>query len=149
MNSPETPPSNRFPKQERICRKDTFDYLFEHGSSYQAGVLKFFFIIDPPPHLVTVPLSMAVAVPKRTGFKRANLRNLMKRRIREAYRLQKHELEAALALSERKIAFLVRFNPPKPVSYATVAGSMAKGFRFFLKQIAPPPPPTDVSADQP
>ncbi len=41
------------------------------------------------------PALMAVSVPKRL-FKRAVDRNLMKRRIREAYRLQKPGLYAAL-----------------------------------------------------
>ncbi len=112
-----------------------FDYLFERGSSYQAGVLKFFFAFNPPPASLDAPLALAVAVPKRSkGFKRANRRNLMKRRIREAYRLQKSPLYHLLADKSLTLAVLIRFNPPEPVPYKTVQAAMARGLRYLIQE---------------
>ncbi len=73
-----------FSKQEKLTGKKKIEGLFKRGSSFY---LKDFQVR----HLVSEeigPNQILISVPKR-NFKRAVDRNLLKRRIREAYRLNK------------------------------------------------------------
>ena len=83
---------NEFCKEERLCNKASIDGLFHKGSSFVFYPFRIVFIQPQLParegkHGVQVLIS----VPKRR-IKKASDRNLIKRRIREAYRLQKAEL---------------------------------------------------------
>ena len=72
------------PKSERLCGKTAVAGLFEHGKVLSAGCLRCKYLIRRDEE----PSRIIVSVPKRS-FKRAVKRNLLKRRIRESYRLQK------------------------------------------------------------
>ncbi len=73
------------PKSERLCGKTAVVGLFEAGKSASAGCLRCKYLYRP---LEQEPSRIVVSVPKRS-FKRAVKRNLLKRRMREAYRHQK------------------------------------------------------------
>lgn len=73
-----------FPKAERLTGKKTIEELFKSGSSlFVHPFLLKYKITDEQVHRVLI------SVPKKK-FKRAVDRNLIKRRFREAYRLNKH-----------------------------------------------------------
>lgn len=72
-------------KQERLCGKKAVEALFGRGKSGTKGCLRYRFLMRESEEL---PSRILVSVPKRS-FKRAVKRNLLKRRIREAYRRQK------------------------------------------------------------
>lgn len=75
-----------FKKEERLCSKKLLEKLFHNGSSF----LVYPFRIISLPERLTVkhPAQVVIAVSKRK-FKRAVDRNIIKRRVREAYRLNK------------------------------------------------------------
>lgn len=75
------------PKSERLCGKTAIAGLMDHGKGGTAGCLRYKYL---PSEGVS---RILVSVPKR-NFKRAVKRNLLKRRIRESYRLQKDLLPA-------------------------------------------------------
>ena len=79
------------PKQERICGKSTIGKLLAEGRYGYAGALKYCWLA---PNGETVSRVM-VSVSKRF-FKRAVKRNLLKRRLREAYRTRKGLLPAGV-----------------------------------------------------
>ena len=62
---------------------------------------------------------MAVSVPKRL-FKRAVDRNLLKRRIREAYRLQKPDFLEFLHASGLSLKVVIQFRGREIESYQTM-----------------------------
>jgi len=79
---------NYFKKEERLCNKRLINALYESGSSF---ILYPYKVVFHPVDELTVPAQVLISVPKRR-FKRAVDRNLLKRRIREAFRLQKNSL---------------------------------------------------------
>lgn len=75
-----------FSKVERLTSKKQIDELFENGSSFFCHPFKVVFLVEPT--VVQVPDQVLISVPKKI-WKRAVDRNLIKRRIREAYRIWK------------------------------------------------------------
>ncbi|WP_207533950.1 ribonuclease P protein component [Desertivirga arenae] len=79
----------KFRKEERLCSKKLLDELFHNGSSFL--VYPFRVVHLPLSSSGNPPSQIVIGVGKRK-FKHAVDRNLLKRRIREAYRLNKEEL---------------------------------------------------------
>lgn len=75
---------NTLPKSERLSGKTAVSALMSNGRWNVQGVLKYCVLRTDNGFC-----RIMVSVPKR-HFKRAVRRNLLKRRIREAYRLRKH-----------------------------------------------------------
>lgn len=80
-----------FGKDERLCKRKQIQELFEKGSSFYLFPFKVFLL----PQTESVATHQVLISVSRRNFKRAVDRNLIKRRIREAYRLQKSKLPAA------------------------------------------------------
>lgn len=81
-------------KKERLCGKKVISDLFSEGYTFFQAPYKVFWRKIVPSD-GNYPSRFAVSVPKRR-FKRAVKRNLMKRRIREAYRLNKSILNSSV-----------------------------------------------------
>ena len=77
-----------FKKEERLCSKKLLEKLFHNGSSFLLYPYRIVWLTDKLPD--EVPVQVVINVPKRR-FKKAVDRNLIKRRIREIYRLNKSE----------------------------------------------------------
>lgn len=77
-------PNCTLPKEERLSGKTGITALVSEGKWCSVQNLKFCWKLNPDGELNRI----VVSVPKRL-FKRAVKRNLLKRRIRESYRLQK------------------------------------------------------------
>ncbi len=113
-----------FTKEERLCNKKLIDELFHNGSSFLCYPFKVSWLIVDEPLLF--PAQVLFSVSKKR-FKRAVDRNLIKRRIREAYRLYKQQyLYTGLQDSEKKIIFSVGFIGKEISSYELIDKKMLK-----------------------
>jgi ribonuclease P protein component len=105
-----------FRKSERLCSKKSISELFEKGRSfYSPGfqVIWMTVLSDIP-----FPAQAAISVSKKT-FRRAVKRNLVKRRIREIYRREKHRLYEFLNKENRKVIFIMIFKGDAIPDYQT------------------------------
>ncbi len=78
---------NTLPKKERLCGKTGISLLLAKGKHGSVPNMRYLFMKNTGRGFNRIMIS----VPKKL-FKRAVKRNLLKRRIRESYRKQKHFL---------------------------------------------------------
>ena len=77
---------------------------------------------------------MAVSVPKRL-FKRAVDRNLLKRRIREAYRLNKSDLYNFLEQKELKLNLVIQYQHKEIADFHAIEEGLLKGLTKLLEKL--------------
>lgn len=92
---------NTLRKPERLNRKKIIEKMFAGGSrSFSVFPLRVVYLSVEE---LEAPASILVSVSKRR-FKRAVKRNRVKRQIREAYRMNKHELLRVLEEKQCRLA---------------------------------------------
>lgn len=119
-----------FEKSERLCSKKTIDKLFAEGQSVFSFPLKIVYLETG--NLAKVPVQAGFAVSKK-NFKRAVRRNLLKRRMREAFRLTKHEFYESVNNIELAVFFV--FTAKEEVDYAEIESAMKKGLKKLAREI--------------
>ncbi|MGY4384468.1 ribonuclease P protein component [Pedobacter sp. UYP24] len=114
---------NTFTKEERLCSKKLLDLLFKNGSSFLLYPFRISYLPIRATH--QYPVQVVINVSKKR-YKRAVDRNLIKRRIREAYRLQKElQLYTSISVSGTLVLLSIQF-----------VGKQIYDFSFFEKKLA-------------
>lgn len=119
-------------KAERLSWKRYIDLLFLRGQSFVAYPLRVVYL--PVEGTLSVPVSFLVSVPKKK-FKRAVKRNLVKRQVREAYRVRKQGLYDALTLSGKQLLVAFIYLDKEIASFSEMEKSMTKAFRILQEKI--------------
>ena len=94
-----------FKKEERLCSTKLLDKLFHDGSSFLLYPFRFMWL---PTTEQDAPVQVVIQVSKRR-YKRAVDRNLIKRRIRELYRIHKSAHLYSFIEPERPICLGISF----------------------------------------
>ena len=129
-NSTGNKPAFSFRKNEKLCSKKVIDRLFAEGKSVFAFPLKFVYLETG---LTTeTPAQAGFAVSKK-NFKRAVQRNLIKRRMREAYRLHKPDFYEAL--KEIQVAVFFVYTAKEIADYAVIESAIIKGLKKLVREI--------------
>lgn len=115
-----------FSKGERLCGVKAVSELFSGGRTITLPPLRIIYRVLPADPTLS-PLRVLISVPKRY-FKKAVDRNLIRRRIREAWRLNKKPLTETLVHQERRLEVALIWT-------GTVTGSWDETMKCVLETI--------------
>jgi ribonuclease P protein component len=123
-------------KTERLKSYKRIRILFAQGQKFKVFPLVVYFLVHAEEvGVVDEILQMGVSVGKR-HFKRAVDRNLLKRRIREAYRKQKHELKETLTALGISMDIFFVYSNARISDYAEIETAMTNGLSLLKDKIA-------------
>ncbi len=123
---------------EKLKLKREITSLFKDGKHLYAGNFRLiwnFALFEMP-----YPVRFGVSVPKR-NIKSSVKRNLMKRRMREVYRLNKHHLFGELENIDQQIILMFVFKGESPISLAKVESDFLLAFQKLARRISQTPKP--------
>lgn len=111
-----------FSKPERLCSIRIIAGLFEKGHSFAVSLLNVVWAKSSVP--LPFPAQVAFSVPKKK-FRHATTRNLIKRRMREAYRKQKSLLYDFLRSQKIWMVFILVYRGNEPAEYKEIEKAVA------------------------
>lgn len=120
-----------FGKDERLCSKKVIDKLFLEGKSVFVYPVKIVYLETKLNTKYNVQAGFTVG---KRNFKRAVQRNLIKRRMREAYRLNKQKFYAELG--EKQVAVFFIFTGKEILEYKQIEAAVKKGIKKLVAEIS-------------
>ena len=115
---------NTFPLKEHLKSKKAIEQVYANGASVTSFPLRAVFIEQPQE--VQEPTAAILINVAKKRFRHAVDRNLVKRRIREAYRTSKHPFIEALQNNGKKMAVAIMYIDTKPSSTEYLKRKMEK-----------------------
>lgn len=117
----------KFTKAERLSSKKEITALFNEGKSFAISHIRVVYRFLPKQE--ERPNAILVSVPKKY-FKHAVDRNLLKRRIREAYRLNKELLQNMPA----RVEFMLLYQKRRIATFAEIEEIVKKALERILSE---------------
>lgn len=115
--------SYRFRKEERLSKEKDIQELFKKGSSFYLYPFKVLLLSHPDQKYLFHQVIISVSA---RNFKRAVDRNLIKRRIREAYRLNKAAIPGS-----RKLMIAYIYTAKEILPFDQIQEKLARTFNRF------------------
>jgi ribonuclease P protein component len=119
-------------KEERLSWKRYIDQLFAKGQSFVAFPLRVVYL--PVKEDSLAPVSILISVPKKK-FKRAVKRNLIKRQIREVYRVRKYTLIDPLVEKNSRMLVAFLYLDKEIRSFAEMEKAMTKALTTLVNKV--------------
>ncbi len=110
-----------FKKAERLTGKKRITRIFEKGKTRVVYPVKAVYLETDPQEIFPAKAAFAIG---RRNFSRAVDRNLLKRRMKEAYRLNKPEFYKKL--ENKRLAIVFIYIAKEILPYATIEKSIRK-----------------------
>lgn len=126
-------PRLTFKKEERLCSLKAIEELYSKGRSFNSGNLKIIFLKHEQTSLP--PCQVVFSAPKKL-FKRAVDRNLLKRRMREAYRTNKPGFNSHLNEQKIFLHILVLYTNKEIVSFDEINKNIQQALAELVKKAA-------------
>lgn len=112
-------PRLTYGKSDKLKKRKEITALFEKGQSMQKNPIRMIYREIPDPEM-DVQLKTAVTVPSR-NFRKATQRNLLKRRMREAFRITQFSLRDK---TTRKFHLMLIYTAREITDYQTISNAI-------------------------
>ena len=106
-----------FPKNQKLCNEKAIERLFKNGKYLTEKPFRIIYNIDN--NNEDIFLKALIVVPKKR-VRLASDRNVIKRRVKEAYRLQKSELEKYLKSNNHQLNLAIIYQKHKILDYKLI-----------------------------
>ncbi len=123
-----------FRKHERLCSQIAIGELIREGKTINHYPFRLQYLEIKDREEAPSPVQLAIAVPKR-NFKRAVKRNLLKRRIREAYRINKSWLYEQLKTKNIGVNLLLIYVSTEISSYNEIERKLVSLLQRLSKRL--------------
>lgn len=123
----------RLPREERMRSLSAIDALFGGGRRGSAFPLRYTWRVTDDAVRETA-VCILFSVPKKF-FKRANKRNLLKRRMREAYRLSKQTIVDGAAAKGVKLDIAFIYSSKDVADYKTIKDAIQRALGEILGRL--------------
>ncbi len=120
-----------FKKSERLTGKKIIEALMKKGNSINAFPVRAVFLGTAPTSLS--PVQVVFSVPK-ASFKSAVKRNTIRRRMREAYRLNKHALYSTLKEQGKQVALMLIYTAKTELPYRDIESKIVVTLKLLSER---------------
>ena len=121
----------QFPKNQKLCSSKTIEKLFQTGKSTSEKPFRAVWNLDGNNGSY---LKVLIIVSKKR-LKLATERNIIKRRVKEAYRLQKKELELFLKTSNKRLNLAIIYQEEKILNYKLLEQKITLLLNHLIKEL--------------
>ena len=118
-----------FGKESKLKSRKLIQQVFTEGKAFSVFPLKVVWLFHNP----SQHLQAGVSVSSRF-FKKAVDRNSIKRLMREAYRLNKHQLEESLIQNDKHLSLFIIYNAKEAVDFAVINECSKKIINRLIKE---------------
>ncbi|MFP4620014.1 MAG: ribonuclease P protein component [Bacteroidales bacterium] len=121
-------------KHERLASQKKISYLAKEGNTFFSYPFRVLWCVDRNEENSPFRIQAAFSVPKKK-FKKAVKRNVIRRRTKEAFRLNKEPFKQEMKNFPLTLYLLIIFAPKKELDYSTIEEGMINSFEMLKKHI--------------
>lgn len=121
------------PKSEILKKERSFALLFSQGSRIRSGSIHLLYIVQEKPADLDVHFKVGFTAPKRL-FRRSPDRNLLKRRMREGFRLNRLALKSYLEENNLMVMMLLIYQNKEIKESNIIHRDIVNGLEELIKR---------------